>query len=159
MPHLKFEGLVNTESSSAFTANGFHVHQLQRAIYCLVNLQAITFLLLYCHIKWFFFILSLCVSSQCHYHLTEMSLTLGMPIFPVFLQRITSLRKKLELQAENKSELLDKEKHQLFQSFISGTITIMFILQLLSQPNKINHSDIHSLHIISQVLMQQCRLL
>lgn len=102
MPHLKFEGLVNTESSSAFNAYCFHVHQLQRAIYCLVNLQAITFLLLYCHIKWFFFIHSLCVSSQCHYHLTEMFLTLGTPVFPVFLYRIPSVRKKLESQTENK---------------------------------------------------------
>lgn len=102
MPHLKFKGLVNTENSSAFNAYCVHVHQLQRAIYCLVNFQAITFLLLYCHIKWFFFILPLCVSSQYRYHLTEMFLTLGMPVFPVFLNGISSLRKKLELQTENK---------------------------------------------------------
>lgn len=98
---LKIWWFVNTESSSAFNAYVFHLHQPLRAIYCLVNLQAITFLLLYCHIKWFCFILFLCVSSQCHYHLTEMSLILVMPTFPVFLYRITSLR-KLELETENK---------------------------------------------------------
>lgn len=43
---MKFKGLVSTEGSSAFNAYGFDAHQPLRAIYCLVNLEAIAFSLL-----------------------------------------------------------------------------------------------------------------
>lgn len=86
MLHLKFKGLVSTEGFPAFNAYGFDVHQPLRAIYCLVNLEAITFLLLYqlSHKMVLLYSFFLCVSSQSYNYLSEVSLTLGISSVPMW---------------------------------------------------------------------------